>query len=242
MSAILRGFTASCRGINGRIFLVAIVAMAALAAVGLVSVRTITSVTLAEHEARARVIVEAATKIIESFEAKAAKGELTQDAAQAATKDVLRTVRYDGAEYISIKLADGMTVMHGQVAAREGTNTWNDQDSNGTYFAREMTRSAQEGGGLSYYPWAQVPNTPPVRKATYSKFAAGDWKWLVSSGIYLDDVDAAVWNNALRTAGTIAVLALVTFGLAFWLGRRITRPILGLSVAANRLAEGDLSI
>jgi methyl-accepting chemotaxis protein len=38
------------------------------------------------------------------------------------------------------------------------------------------------------------------------------------------------------------VLALVTFGLAFWLGRRITRPILGLSSATNHLAEGDLSI
>ena len=242
MSAFFRGLANSFRGINGRILMVAIVAMAALAAVGFVSVRTISSVTLAEHEARARVIVEAATKIVESFEARAAKGELSQEAAQKAAKDVLRTVRYDGSEYISIKLAHGMTVMHGQVAAREGTNTWDDKDANGTYFAREMTRTAEQGGGFSYYLWPKIANAPPTRKATYSKFAAGDWKWLVSSGIYLDDVEAAAWSNVLRTSGAIAGLALVTFGLAFWLGRRITRPILGLSAATNRLAEGDLSV
>src|SRR5690242_16670477 len=110
MPAFLSGLAVACRGINGRILMLALLTVVALAAVGLVSVRTIDSVTLTEHQARARVIVEAATKIIESFEAKAAKGELSQEAAQAAAKDVLRTVRYDGSEYISIKLADGMTV------------------------------------------------------------------------------------------------------------------------------------
>ena len=242
MIVSLHGLRASLRGINGRIFVLALVAMVALAVVGIVSVHTIRTVTLAEHEARARVVVESMVKIIEFFEAKAAKGEMSTEAAQAATKDVVHAIRYDGTEYVSIKLADGMTVIHGQIPAREGTNTWSDKDSNGTYFAREMTRAAQEGGGFSYYLWPKVPNTPPVRKATYSKFASGDWKWLVSSGIYLDDVDAAVWNNALRTGGAIVVLAVLTFGLAFWLGRRITRPILGLSAVTNRLAEGDLSV
>src|SRR5258708_20922989 len=34
-------------------------------------------------------------------------------------------------------------------------------------------------------------------------------------------------------------MAVLTFALAFWLGRRITRPILKLTDVTHRLAEGD---
>ena len=242
MIALLHRISEPLRGINGRIFVLAVVAMVALAAVGLVSVRTIATVTLSEHEARARVVAEAATKIVEALEARAVKGELSQEAAQTAAKEALRAMRFDGTEYVTARTPDGTIVIHGQMPTREGFQTINDKDVNGVAYGRDILNSAEAGGGFSYYSWPKVPNTPPVRKVMYSTKATGAWKWIVSSGIYLDDVDTAVWSNALRTAGTIAALALVTFGLAFWLGRRITRPILGLSAATNRLAEGDLSV
>jgi methyl-accepting chemotaxis protein len=241
MSA-LHGLRTSLRGINGRILILALVATIALGAVGVVSVRTISSVTLAEHEARARVVAETAASIVESLEARAAKGELSRDAAQAAAKDALRAIRFDGTNYVTGRLADGIQVVHGQIPAREGTQTIDDKDPNGTLFSRDQILAAQAGGGFNYYLWPKVPNTPPVRKVTYSKLSSGDWKWIVSSGIYLDDVDAAAWDNAVRTGGAILLLALMTFALAIWLGRRISRPILGLSAATNRLAEGDLSV
>jgi methyl-accepting chemotaxis protein len=242
MHALLSAVRASLHGINGRILILAMVSMAALGAVGLVSVQTIATVTLTEHEARARVVAEAATKIVETLEARAAKGELSQEAAQTAAKEALRAMRFDGTEYVTARTPDGTIVIHGQMPSREGFQTINDKDLNGVPYGRDILNSAESGGGFSYYSWPKVPNTPPARKVMYSTKATGAWKWIVSSGIYLDDVDTAIWNNALRTAGTIAALALVTFGLAFWLGRRITRPILGLSAATNRLAEGDLSI
>jgi methyl-accepting chemotaxis protein len=242
MSASLRGFATSLRGINGRILVLALVAMVALVAVGTISVRTIGSVTLTEREARARVVAESATKIVELYEAKAAKGELSKEAAQTAARDVLRAIRFDGDQYVTSRLPDGIQTVHGQVPAREGTQTIDDKDSNGTFFSRAQIEAAQAGGGFNYYLWPKIANTPPVRKVTYSKFASGEWKWIVSSGIYLDDVDAAAWDNALRTGGGIAVLALLTFGFAIWLGRRISRPILALTTATHKLAEGDLSI
>lgn len=173
MTASLSEARASLRGINGRILILALVTVVALAVVGVISVRTITNVTLSEHEAHARVAVEASLKIIEFFEAKAAKGELTQEAAQTAAKDVLRIIRYDGTEYVSAKLADGTTVVHGQQPSREGTTSLNDKDANGVPMSRDMIEKAQAGGGFSYYLWPKVPNTPPVRKATYTKYATG---------------------------------------------------------------------
>jgi hypothetical protein len=84
---------AAFRGINGRILLLPVVALVALAAVGVVSVHTLRAVTLQEHQARARVATEAATRIVEAFVAKAANGEMSQQAAQETAKDVLRAQR-----------------------------------------------------------------------------------------------------------------------------------------------------
>jgi hypothetical protein len=87
---------AAFRGINGRILLLPVVALVALAAVGVVSVHTLRAVTLQEHQARARVATEAATRIVEAFvakAAKAAKGEMSQQAAQETAKDVFRAQR-----------------------------------------------------------------------------------------------------------------------------------------------------
>ncbi len=60
--------------INGRILLIPTVALIALIVVGFVAVRTIGNITLAEHQARARPVVEAATTIVEAFGGQGCEG------------------------------------------------------------------------------------------------------------------------------------------------------------------------
>jgi methyl-accepting chemotaxis protein len=226
------------RSINSRILLIPIIALIALIAAGLVSIRTIANVTLEEHQARARAVTDAAAKIVEFYEGKAARGEVTEDAAQTAAKEALRAVRYDGNEYVIARRLDGVIVVNGLFKDREGSPSFENKDANGTYFGRDMVKAAEAGGGFNYYLWPKTPNTPPVRKATYSKLTSG-WKWVVGSGVYLDEVETATWASAVNTAWMIGSVALLTFAAAFWLGRRITRPILRLASATHRLAEGD---
>jgi methyl-accepting chemotaxis protein len=226
------------RSINSRILLIPIIALLALIAAGLVSIRTIANVTLEEHQARARAVTNAAAKIVEFYEGKAAKGEMPEDAAQTAAKEALRAVRYDGNEYVIARRLDGVIVVNGLFKDREGTPSFDNKDANGTYFARDMIKAAEAGGGFNYYLWPKSPNTPPARKATYSKLTSG-WKWVVGSGVYLDEVETATWASTVNTAWMIGAVALLTFAAAFWLGRRITRPILTLASATHRLAEGD---
>jgi methyl-accepting chemotaxis protein len=226
--------------INGRILLLPVLAVVALLIAGAFSIRSIGDVTLEEHQARARAVTSAAVKIAEMFENKAAKGEMSVEAAQAAAKNVLRAIRYDGTEYVTVRRTDGAIEVNGMFKNREDEQSKDDRDANGTFFGRDMIAAAEAGGGFSYYLWPKTPNTPPVRKATYSQLT-NSWKWVVGSGVYLDVVDAATWSSALRIGGMIAVLALISFALAFWLGRRITRPILKLTDATHRLADGDLA-
>jgi methyl-accepting chemotaxis protein len=228
------------RGINARILMIPMIAVLALAAVGFVSVRTIADVTLTEHQARARVVVEAASKILDALAAKAAKGEMSEPAAQELAKELLRAVHYDGTEYVMARDTTGLIHVHGQTKAQEGKVTLDAKDSNGTYYGRDMVEAAKRGGGFTYYLWPKPGNTEPVRKVTYSS-AVGPWNWLISSGIYLDDVDAAAWHNAAWTGGVIAVLALLTFGLALVIARGIGKPITGMTHAMQSLAGGDTS-
>ena len=229
------------RGINGRILLIPIVALIALAILGTVSVRTIGSITLEQHQDHARIAVESAERVVEMFEGKAKNGELTEQAAQDMAKDALRAMRYDGDEYIAVHDAAGLTLVNGRFRDQEDKSSQDSKDPNGVYFARDMIAAAQAGGGYNYYMYPKEQNQPPVRKVAYSKLSPA-WKWAVSSGVYLDDVEAASQTNTLRTMLAVIVLALVTFGIAIWLSRRIAGPILALTKVTHGLAEGDLSV
>jgi methyl-accepting chemotaxis protein len=227
--------------INGRLLVIPLIALIALSLAGIAAVRSIADVTLVEHEARARAVTESVAKIVEAFEQKAASGQMTDAAAQEAAKEVLRAIRYDGSEYVIARTTDGVITVNGLFPKREGVQSWDNKDANGTYFGRDMVKQAEAGGGYNYYLWPKAPNTPPARKATYS-LLTGRWKWVVGSGVYLDDVDAAIWRYGERITAVIAAVALLSFGVALWLGRRITRPILNITEAARRLSDGDLSV
>jgi methyl-accepting chemotaxis protein len=232
---------ATLYSINGRLLVIPLIALIALSLAGIAAVRIIADVTLVEHQARARAVTEAAAKIVEAFEQKAASGQMTDAAAQEAAKEVLRAIRYDGSEYVIARTTDGVITVNGLFPKREGVQSWDNKDANGTYFSREMVKQAEAGGGYNYYLWPKAPNTPPARKATYS-LLTGRWKWVVGSGVYLDDVDAAIWRYGVRITAVIAAVALLSFGVALWFGRRITRPILSITEAARRLSDGDLSV
>jgi methyl-accepting chemotaxis protein len=68
------------------------------------------------------------------------------------------------------------------------------------------------------------------------------WGWIIGAGIFVDTVEAAVANNRFNMIATVALLALLTVSLTFWIGRSLSRPILGLTEVTNRIAEGDFAI
>ena len=229
------------RSINGRILLIPFATLLALILIGVVSVQIMSDVTMSEHQAKARAVAEAAAKIVETFEAKAASGAMTVDAAQAAAGDVIRAIRFDETNYALVQTLEGVTVINGMFPNTVGTSTYNNKDANGHYFGREIIANAKAGGGYTAYLWPKRPDTPAVPKVAYSLLTPG-WNWVVSSGVYMDAVDAANHANALRAGGFILLAGLLTTGFAVWLGRGISRPILALRSALDALARGDLSV
>src|SRR5579871_3339059 len=132
---------AQFRGIKGRLLLIPLVGVLALVAVGAVAVQTVGSVMMDEREARARVVVEAANAIVEDLAQRAAKGEMTVEAAQKAARDAVRAIRFDGAEYAFILDQYATAVAHFNPMV-EGQKLWDAQDKTGKYFARDQVKQA----------------------------------------------------------------------------------------------------
>ena len=228
------------RSISSRILLIPTVALLALTALGIFSVRMLDTVTATEHQARARSVTESVVKIVEGLKAKADSGEMTQDTAQTLAKQMIRAVRYDGDSYVIARMPDGVPFANGMFPATENQSAIDNKDADGFYYVRDLIEQARAGGGFTTYWFPKQPGTPPVRKVAYSLMVPG-WNWVVTTGVYLDDIDAANTANAFRMTGVIVLIGCVTIGLALWLGRGISRPILALKSALGLLAGGNLS-
>lgn len=229
------------QSINSRILLLPILTVVALLVAGALSIISIADITREEHQARARSVVETAVKIVEMFERKAANGEMSEEDAQATAKDALRVIRYDEDGYVAAYTMDGICVVNGLFRNLEGKVLLDLKDANGKKFYEDLIPAAKRGGDFVYYMWPKSQNSTPVQKVTYTKMSSG-WKWGVNSGVYLDAVQVATWSGAVRNGSVVLVMAFISFSLAFWLGRRISKPILRLTDATNRLAEGDLTV
>jgi methyl-accepting chemotaxis protein len=226
------------RGIKGRLLLIPLVAVLALIGVAVLSVQTIGSIMMAEREARARVIVEAGVSIVEDFEQRAAKGEMTVEAAQKAARDAVRAIRFDGTEYAFILDQHANVLAHLNPKV-EGQAMWDAQDKAGNYFSRDLALTAIAGGGFIHMFFPKPGTTEPVAKVNYGRLTKG-WGWVIASGIFLDTVEAAVARTRDTTIAVVAALALVTVALTFWIGRSLSRPILRLTGVTNRIAAGQL--
>jgi two-component system NarL family sensor kinase len=102
-----------------------------------------------------------------------------------------------------------------------GQNLMDMRDADGTYVIRELIERAKEGGGYQRYLWPKPSTGKVERKLGYS-VALPRWGWMLGTGIYLDDVDAAaarlrgnllasVRQTLLGLAAVAVVAALAVF-------------------------------
>ena len=227
-------------GIKGRLLLIPLVGVLALVAVGAVAVQSVGSVMMDEREARARVVVEVANAIVEDLAQRAARGEMTVEAAQKAARDAVRAIRFDGAEYAYILDQNANSLAHINPKV-EGQNLWDAQDKTGKYFARDQVKRALAGGGFETLYFPKPGATEPSAKINYAKLSNA-WGWIIGAGIYVDTVEAAVASNRFSMIATVAVLALLAVALTLWIGRSLSEPILRLARVTNRIAEGEFVI
>ncbi|MBB2484977.1 cache domain-containing protein [Mitsuaria sp. WAJ17] len=197
--------------------------------------------------------VQSIHQIVDNYRQQAASGKMSQEAAQAIAREVIRSGRYGGAdgktEYFYAWTLDGVSVMHPLKPDWVGQNMVGKvKDGAGNDIIQQLMdgiRSSRDGRAYVLTHFPRPGKTAPVPKLQLV-MAIPEWNWMVGSGLYLDDVTAQVWDAALGRLG-LGVLVLAGVGLVGW---TITRSVLqqlggepSVAIAAMRaVAEGDLRI
>lgn len=227
-------------GIRGKIWLLAglmVVGLCVQAAHGLLSMRH--SMTDDRREAL-RQTVDAASAIVTGFHARAAKGEMSEADAKARAIEALRMMRYGAKkDYIFIYTLDNVAVLQPLRPETEGTNQSQLKDANGLFTVQALSEVAsRDGAGYVNYFIRRVADAPPVPKLSHIQ-AFKPWNWMIGTGVYIDDLDAAfqamAWDAGL--SGLAALVAATALGVL--IARSITKPLGLLVLRMGALAKGE---
>ncbi|MCE4045394.1 methyl-accepting chemotaxis protein [Lysinibacillus fusiformis] len=195
--------------------------------------------------------VQSALQIIELANESVEKGDIPLDVAQERVREAFlgpkdsegkRPINYPGdlGEYGYIYVLDdkGTLTTH---PTREGDNLWNDQDSSGNYFIREVTDRALDGGGFTKYEFELPGQNVLADKIIYS---AKDphWGWIIASGTYMQDFNAEA--NSLLVVIGLTLLGAIIIGVmvVILVSRHLALPVKKLSQRVREVAKGNLTV
>jgi methyl-accepting chemotaxis protein len=221
----------------------ALVGIALLVAVFLYTEK---SLLMQERQLGLQQAVDTAHGVIGSYHDLFAKGSMTEEDAQKAALNTIKTLRYNGKEYFFVQSFDLKMLMHPTDPALEGKDISGIKDQNGVYLFKEMDRMAKAAGyGVLHYMWPKPGNQTPVDKVSYVK-AFAPWGWAIASGVYVDDVSEMIGRRILGACMGAAVLAGALLFIGLMISRGLLRKLGGEPDDAARIAHciaaGDLTV
>ncbi|WDZ98359.1 cache domain-containing protein [Herbaspirillum sp. WKF16] len=150
----------------------------------------------------------------------------TENAKREALK-ILAQLDYGDDGYFFAYDFDANTLVHPRQPELLGKNMWDWENVDGTKTIRILIDRARNGGGYERYLWSKPSSSTVAPKLAYV-IALPKWGWIMGTGIYLDDVDAALAKideqvsghnrDTMRMIGIIALLAVAavaSLGLLF---------------------------
>ncbi|HEU0276777.1 MAG TPA: methyl-accepting chemotaxis protein [Rhodanobacteraceae bacterium] len=201
---------------------------------------------LHERQQATRSVTESAYAVLEYYYKEEQGGTLTRQQAQQRAMGVIRGMRYGEDGYFWINDMHPRMVMHPMKPELDGKDLSDMKDPDGLrLFVAfvDLVKASATHDGFQYYLWPKPGAAKPVEKVSYVKEFV-PWGWVLGSGVYLGDVSATVWSQALGAglaAGGIAALLLFVGVL---LSRRLVSQLGAepdaVIAIAKRMARGDL--
>jgi len=177
--------------------LVVLVALLIMSTSLFFTVKSVKDNLLSANEDKVNQITELVYNILNSYQQGVDSKSLTLEQAQKSAIADIAAIRYDGKNYVWINDYDENMIVHPTL---QGKNTSDLADKNGVRFVTEGTTLAKEKGeGMVSYLWTKQgqDSTKVFPKISYFRsFPA--WKWVIATGIYVDDVDRVVRDTFLQ--------------------------------------------
>jgi PAS domain S-box-containing protein len=156
-------------------------------------------------------LTRSAISIVDEYYQEEVAGTLTREQAQAEAEARIEQLRWgdEGKDYFWITDMHPTMIMHPYLPELDGQDLTNYQDKAGNYLFVDMVNVVKEhGSGYVEYYW-QYKDDPSriVKKLSYVE-EFSPWQWVVGTGIYLDDVEAAIGSvqrNLIYVSVAIAI-------------------------------------
>ena len=193
---------------------------------------------LGERKAQLRAVVDSASSVVDQFHAEAVHGTLSEDQAKALALDAMRHLRYARDGYAVVLASDGIMLAHGAHPDYEGPDRGYRQANNKNSDAdiRTLIALAQAGGGYHQFEFPRPEGGPPVAKLAYAQSYL-PWDWVIFTGVYLDDVEAAFRRQCLYMVALLVPLTVLLSAQVMLLSRAILQPLQRLGRAMTERSE-----
>ena len=226
--------------------------LALLVAIVVVTTLTISALNLLSYRSdlvesrrlKTKNLVEAAHSVVAHFYQREQDGNMTREAAQAAALAALEAMRYEGKEYFWVNDHRPVMLMHPYAKKLQGKDVSDFADPTGKkLFLAFVELARRDGAGFVDYSWpppGKADGTPEPKISYVQAFAP--WGWIIGSGIYVSDVEAAFVQKATRTLIEEGLILIVILGCATMISRGIKRSLNDVTQVTRRLAEGDTRV
>jgi two-component system, NarL family, sensor kinase len=160
-------------------------------------------------------------------------------ATQAAAMRILARLSYGDDGYFFVYDMQGNSLMHPRQPELVGRNLWNLRDAHGEPTIQRLLARTRAGGGFERYNWTKPSTHQEVAKLGYVVPVA-NWHWMMGTGIYLDDVDAALAQIDAQESANIAATLWWIAGLAILSAAVVAVSGLALNISELRVADAKL--
>nr|WP_314545705.1 cache domain-containing protein [uncultured Massilia sp.] len=196
---------------------------------------TIQQAYLASKEAELRHYVELASHAIAHLTASGRNDPATLEEA----KRLLQSLSFGDDGYFFVYDMHGRNLMHPRQPELVGQDLWNMHDQFGAPTIQNLIAVARDGGGLVRYNWVK-PSTRKAGPKLGYVVQIKDWGWIMGSGLYLDDVEAALEQVDAQQSRNIDATMLWIMGLAILSTLVIATLGLALNISESRVADAKL--
>ncbi|AUG52542.1 methyl-accepting chemotaxis protein [Thalassospira marina] len=228
--------------ISTKIFAISALALLALVIFAVIQLSVLRSELLADRQDKIRAGTDVLVSLADGYLNAADAGKMSRDDAITMFYDTVMKSRYDNQTgYFFAYTRNGITRANGASPALVGKDMMNLQDPDGTYVVKALIKAAShpEGGFFTYH-WPKPGQPKDVNYDKLSFARALPWGDVIGTGIYIDDVDNAFWQNAKIVMLIGAVILIVMLLAGYAVGRDIVGALRRLSTQMAAISNGEL--
>ncbi|MBY6057907.1 cache domain-containing protein [Leisingera daeponensis] len=186
-------------------------------------------------------VTDTAVSLLHDLEEGVKAGRFTVEEARQIGRERLTALRFGESGYVFVFDHDLVVQAHPVVPDWVGTNQGAYEDVTGIKVFQELEKiaAAKGAGELTYY--FKKPDSDVMEAKIGYVQAYKPWGWIIGTGAYVSDIEAAV--AVMRTKALVifgvSLLALVI--AAYFITRSVTGPLNGLKNRMQSMADGDTS-